>query len=196
MMKYIQYISIFLFCIQCRSAGLKKAEIPSDAHEVFLGFIENRDTKYGSSNARNIEDRLIFFLNRKGIQVRRNSSSAEKEKILQNGVFRIPLSYGEEKSYQSSYKINDKEIRNILQDSDGALFIQGSFSVVETGSLLDRKELSYFFLEVFDRNGKRVLAFQNSETLDSLDEFRQDAVIESAAEQIKEFLEIREDMKE
>ncbi|HNI27823.1 MAG TPA: hypothetical protein PLJ29_15785, partial [Leptospiraceae bacterium] len=61
---------------------------------------------------------------------------------------------------------------------------------------LDRKELSYFFLEVFDRNGKRVLAFQNSETLDSLDEFRQDAVIESAAEQIKEFLEIREDMKE
>lgn len=195
-MKYIQYISICLFCIQCRSYGMKKAEIPSDAYEVLLGTVESRDLKYGSSNARNIEDRLIFFLNRKGIQVRRSFPVSETKNSMQNGTFRIPLSYGEERSFQSYIKINDKEIQNILQESESALFIQGSFSVVETGSFLERRELNYLFLEVFDRNGKRVLAFQNSETLGSLDEFRQDAVIESAAEQIQEYLEIRENMKE
>ncbi len=195
-MKYIQCISICIFCIQCRSTVLKKAEISPEAPEVFLGSIENRDTKYGSSNARNIEDRLIFFLNRKGIQVRRNSALSEKEKVLQNGVFRIPLSYGEEKFPQTLTRINDKEIRNILQESDCSLFIQGSFSVMETGSYLDRKELNYLFLEVFDRNGKRVLAFQTSETLGSLDEFRQDSIIESAAEQIQEYLEMKENIKE
>ena len=191
MIKYIQCISICIFCIHCRAAVLKKAEVPPDASEVFLGSIENRDTKYGSSNARNIEDRLIFFLNRYGIQVRRNSALSEKEKVLQNGVFRIPLSYGEEKFPQAVTRINDKEIRNILQEADASLFIQGSFSVLETGSYLDRKELNYLFLEVFDRNGKRVLAFQTSETLGSLDEFRQDSIIESAAEQIQEYLEMK-----
>lgn len=162
--KFIIFICLVVIQISCKIDEYQVKStvvIDSPKKKLMLGLINTRDVRTPRSIAKDFQDLLAFELIQKG-DVISFCNFQELYKEVKSENSKLPLNLrtaaGE---FWNNHSIQERqllkgEIKELGEKEGFDFFLQGSISIQNNESMLERKDYNYIFLHIYGPDGNMV----------------------------------------